>query len=338
MKWVARPQRNVSFPVTSTLLGNTSERSLLGEVTQLIDSAEEVAIICSFLVASPEVGYAVKEAASRGVRVYVLTSAESALNDGKWFLTDSDRALEAKHREALNKLSNFARVRSSPHWHTKFILADPRANPMGLLLSANLNSHALRSSPEIAVPLREGEVRTLFEVARSAYWSATSEIRDGVWSTASLNRIVSQVSGSHDIVCTTADSSAVLSQMRNALRESRSVTLTTYAIDRGSVLVGELRELAEAGAPITIICHPSRNNAASLQELSAAGCRVFGIQWLHAKLLDCGGDDVLMVSQNLDAPTNKPRLETAMVLREERAADARAWLSFWIDSAGWLLQ
>lgn len=338
MKWVALPHRSVGFPVTSTLLGNTSERSLLGEVTQLIDSAEEVAIVCSFLIASPEVGDALKEAASRGVRVYVLTSAESALNDGKWFLTDSDRALQAKHREALNKLSNFARVRSSAHWHTKFVLIDPGTNPRGLLLSANLNSHALRSSPEIAVPLREGEVRTFFEVARSAYWSAASEIRDGVWSTASLNRNVSQASASHDIVSTTADSSAVLSRMRNVLRESQSVTMTTYAVDPTCVVSGQLRELAEAGVPITIICHPSKNNAASLRELSAAGCRVLGTQWLHAKLLDYGGDDVLMVSQNLDAPTRKPRLETAMVLRGERAADARAWLSFWIDSAGWLLQ
>jgi hypothetical protein len=65
---------------------------------------------------------------------------------------------------------------------------------------------------------------------------------------------------------------------------------------------------------------------------------VLGVDWLHAKLLAAGGDNVLMVSQNLDVASNKPRLETAMTLRDQRADDARAWLDYWIKSAEWVMQ
>jgi len=338
MKWVSLQPQKISAPNTSTLVGNTDDQSLLDEVLKLISSANEIVIICSFLIASSEVGSAVRKAAERGVRVYVLTSAESALNDGKWFLTDTDRALEAKHRGALNELSHFARVRSSPHWHTKFILVDPHTKPGGLLLSANLNSHALRSSPEIAVRLREEEVKALFRIARYTYWSASSEIRRGVWSTSTQNRSLSQLSESPDVISTVRNSSAVLSFMRDQLSESKRVVLTSYSIDSSSVVMEELRTFAKKGGLVTVICHPSKNNASSLRELSEMQCKVLGIEWLHAKFLDSGGDNVLMVSQNLDAPTNRPRLETGLVLRKERAADARTWLDYWTKTAEWVLQ
>jgi cardiolipin synthase len=270
--------------------------------------------------------------------VYVLTSAEAALSDSRWFLTESDLAQQAKHREALGELSQVARVRSAPNWHTKFVLVDPRTNPQGVLLSANLNSQALRSSPELGVRLAEAEVRAFFEIARAAFWSAASEIRDGVWSNSPRRRDVAPPGNQSDIISTLSFPAAVLARLQDQLKNTENVVLTTYSVDGASPVLNMLRRLAKHGIAITIICHPSRNNARSLKQLVQSGCTVLGVDWLHAKLLDAGGDEVLMVTQNLDVASNKPRLETAMVLRDQRAHDARAWLDYWIKSAEWVMQ
>lgn len=338
MTWVSRPRVPQQVPTTVSLFGNTDEKTLLSEVLGLLAAAKEMVVLCSFLMASREIGRAAGEAASRGVRVYVLTSAEAALSDSRWFLTESDLAQQAKHREALHELSQVARVRSAPNWHTKFVVVDPRTNPQGVLLSANLNSQALRSSPELGVRLSKAEVRTFFEIARAAFWSAASEIREGVWSNSPRHRDVAPPGTQSDIISTINSPSAVLTRLQAQLQNADKVVLTTYSVDRASPVLNMLKRLAKHGSSITIVCHPSPNNATSLQQLARSGCTVLGVNWLHAKLLDAGGDDVLMVSQNLDVASNKPRLETAMTLHDQRADDARAWLDYWIKSAEWVMQ
>lgn len=338
MNWVSRAREPQRAPTTEALFGNTDERNLLSGVLDLLGGARDMVVLCSFLLASREVGLAVGEAANRGVRTYVLTSAEAAFSDGRWFLTESDLAQQSKHREALRQLSQVARVRSAPNWHTKFILVDPHTNPRGLLLSANLNSQALRGSPEVGVHLAETEVLTLFEIARSAFWSAKSEIRGGVWTNSPSRRDVAPPGNQSDIVSTIGNPSAVLARIQDQLHDAENVVLTTYSVDGASPVLSTLKRLAKRGSAITIMCHPSTNNATSLQQLARSGCTVLGVDWLHAKLIDAGGTDVLMVSQNLDVASNKPRFETAMILRDQRAHDAQAWLDYWVKSANWVMQ
>ena len=70
-----------------------SSGGLRARIVQLIDSAQEHICVCSFLIADNVIEDALLSAVERGVRVYLLTSAEVKLN----WKTQSERALQLAH-------------------------------------------------------------------------------------------------------------------------------------------------------------------------------------------------------------------------------------------------
>ena len=90
--------------------------ALRNQIIELINQARQHVCVCSFLLADDNVEQALISATDRGVRVYLLTSAEMKLktSDGEdWGRDDEIREL---HKKMLERLSGKVYLRSSSHF------------------------------------------------------------------------------------------------------------------------------------------------------------------------------------------------------------------------------
>src|SRR5262245_33788150 len=85
----------------------------------------------------PPTERALIEAAKRGVRVYLLVATEARLD--KEIRSDDSFGIKTveEHKRLLDRLAGWVYVRSAEHFHAKFVVADPKSRPHGVLLTAN---------------------------------------------------------------------------------------------------------------------------------------------------------------------------------------------------------
>jgi len=334
VRWGQRPVDEWGSPATARVIGNGDRTSLLAAVLRVVDSASEVLIVASFLVASPSVRRALMAAAERGVRIYVLTSVESALRLERAEVGLDEREKIREHERALVELSGRCLVRSAPGWHAKFVLKDPLGECEGLLLSSNLNEDALRRSPEVAVVLDDAEVRHLFDIARERFWAAETEIRAGnILAPVQGTRIPRPVATS-GILSTVDDWDLLTSAVAGQVSTARhSVTVTSYQIFADSPVCKALLGVLGRDVHVQIVCHPSAENALALAPIADAGATVLGIEWMHAKFVDVDGESLFFSSQNIEPLGRRETFEVGLVLSGERATDAREWMTHWVANS-----
>lgn len=182
MIWVKRSNRK-NQPLEEMIMENVllpgKNKILLKKVISIINGAEEVLCIASFLIKEQVVKDAILEATKRGVRVYILTVAENdALKDADEENEDSGSV--KAHIEFVKALNGKALVRTGQNFHAKYILADPndihKAN--GLLFTGNLTGSLILSA-DIALILNPEQIHGLYHQFLIGFWKmATGELTD----------------------------------------------------------------------------------------------------------------------------------------------------------------
>lgn len=342
--WVATGAPIVMRPGrTGRLLQAEDQGTLAGAVVEIIRRAREVVMVSSFLVADPDTENALLDAAkSRGVRVYLLVASEARLERE---VRDDDvfgqRVFE-EHCALLDRLAGWVCVRTAEHFHAKIVLADPKTEPRGLLLTSNLTKDALRRNHELALELRAEEVRGMAALFAWAFWESAQrellEARRLRPVTAAARLPLPEASGT--IVATAGTKrdlrAAVLELIRGA---QRRLVVTTFGIGERAV-IDALCERAAANVQVTLLVrHPRGAMLPVLRELSRGGVHVAGVsKFLHAKAIVADGARGLVMTANLEKHGLEEGFELGVRLGSDDSAELERVLAAWDASAEFRLR
>ncbi len=316
-------------------------RELADRIVSLFTGAREKVVLSSFLLADREIEEAILTAAKRGVRVYVLLASEARLDiediDGEF-----ERAMRDQHREMLDRLGGHALFRSAPHFHAKFVLADPgRGDGAGMLLTANFTREALERNEELAVDLTSEEVEEAHAIARWAFWEyAEHELVDPTDRFRSVKPVgcVEHPGPSRHVLATTSECRGLRDEATHLIESaSREIFVASFGWEKDHEIVEFLCIRAREGIPVTALARIRASQMPALLALAAAGARVLGFKWLHAKALCADGGKALVMSANLQPDGLDRGLELGVPLDGGRAEEVRHRLVEWSKAARWRL-
>lgn len=325
------------------LFESGQERVMASHAVSLLERAEYVAVISSFLLADQAIEDAIVEAGQRGVRVYILLASEARLGteEGEG---EFDKRVLAQHKAMLNRLAGHALFRSASHFHAKVVLADPfeGLQPEGMLLTANLTSEALERNEELGVQLQPDEVLEMAGYLRWAMWeSAEHEMvdpKDRFKAVKPLGKVAHPVAASA-IVATTAGSNTLRQEGLRLIREARKqIIVSSFGWDVEHEVVKLLCARAREGLTVTVLARVRPAAMPALIALSRAGAAVHAFNWLHAKAIWTDRQQALLMSANLQRHGLDEGFELGLCLHDERATELHERLQSWITSAPWVLR
>ena len=317
-------------------------RELARRIVGILASAKEKVVLASFLLADGEVEDAIMTAAGREVRVYILLASEVRLDIEEAADGEFEKAMRDRHREMLDRLGGYALFRSAPHFHAKFVLADPgEGEGIGLMLTANLTREALERNEELAIALTGKEVDEAFALARWAFWEyAQHELIDPKdrFRTVKPLGAVRHPGPSLGVRATSSESGGLRNEATGLIEAaSRELVVANFGWDENDEILEFLRVRAREGLAVTVLARLRESQMPALVALAESGVRVFGFKWLHAKALCADGDKALVMSANLQPDGLDRGFELGVRLNGERAEEVRTRLGEWSKARRWEL-
>ncbi|WP_066705265.1 phospholipase D-like domain-containing protein [Celeribacter ethanolicus] len=335
MAWVPQLQ-SMSKPLLggSDLLPADASRRLEGALVKMIGAAQEMVVLCSFLLASDRLSNALEAAARRGVRVYMMLASEARLGQEREE-DDFSKHCRKHHEEMLRQLAPHAMIRSAAHYHAKTVLIDPnRPNAQGWLLTANLTDEALSRNEELGLCLTPEEVRSVFLELRHAIWERAEHRISGTdfRPARSLGAVDQPPAGlalvtsppRHSIQDTALD-------LIEGAKGQIIVSSFGWALDHPvtQALIGR----AKAGVEVTVLARIRPAAMPALTALAEAGAEVYGFNWLHAKAIWTAGDRAMIMTANLECHGMDDGFELGLSLYGKRAESLRHILKGWEGTA-----
>lgn len=322
-------------------------RTAASRAISIIDNANEVVVVCSFLLSDPEVLGALERASAKGVRVYAMLAAESRLlaEPPEHDRTDTaawKRRVLDEFKESLRRLGGRALIRASDQFHAKVVIADPGTRPAGVMFTANLTKEAVERNQELAVELSQSQVRELLTLLGWAFWEAsTHEIINANASGLSPIRPLQAVGHperTESFLCTTAKSTAIRSVLLAALKaESHEIMVASFGWSADHEVVRTLVEKAKAGVRVTVFARPRAVAMPALVALREAGAEVLGFEFLHAKALWTSSESAFVMSANLEPHGLDSGFELGVTLGDREREALRSVFAEWEQTAEWEL-
>lgn len=314
------------------------ERKIVERILKLISGAEEMVVFSSFLLADEEIESALLLAAQRGIRVYAMIASEARLgrpetND------DFDKLVVDQHKRLLKRLGGHILFRSASFFHAKVIVTDPKINPRGLLLTANLTKEALSRNEELAVELLPQQAKEVAEMLGWAMWElAEHELLDPNGSFRSVKPLEVR-KHPHIILPSTTPQGTFLKKRALELIDSAQhrLIVSSFGWDKDHQVVQRIAQRAKEGVEVVVLARVRPAAMEALLFLAESGATVYGFNWLHAKAIWVDADVGLIMSANLQADGMDRGFEVGVVLEGESARELEERLATWIDQAPWRL-
>jgi cardiolipin synthase len=304
-----------------------------------VDSAKEVVLVASFLLADKTLADAMLRAVERGVRVYALNSSEQRLSRATEADGDFDQRMIAEHKALLDQLAGKVLLRSAEHFHAKFLVADPRGETRGWISTANFNK-ALEDGVELGVELTRDEARALAAWFNHAFWCEAERelVEKGRLSTVAAPPAtpaqppveIIPGTGKHS----TSLRDAVMEMIRGAKRE---LLVSSYGLEENHPAFAVLVDRAKHGLKVTVLTRPRPACKAAIDALLAAGAKVLAHEKLHAKAIWADGRGLVMTA-NLAAQGLDEGFEVGVRLTGDRAEALRGVLMDWANRFPWHFQ
>ena len=261
-------------------------------IAKAIRNANELVIICSFLLQETEIIKAALSICSKA-KVYIITASENRLNSAN----RSDEGLEEEkikdHLELLQKLKKKALIRTAPNFHAKFVLIDPKNSNKrkGFLSTANLTQHALANNVEMGIGLSRGQIIDLFNLFCSVFWHKSEHellTRTQLQRTQSVptQEIPEQVFLQNIISPgTNLDFKSTL--IKTISDFEGDIYISAYSIEENNEIYTLLLQELEKNPKrkISLFIRPRKKVMPVLAKLKKAGAEIIGHPLLHMKAL-----------------------------------------------------
>ncbi len=346
--WFSRPtdlwEKDTVNPILS---GGERGGSLKSMVLDLIEEAEEMVTICSFLISDKDLLSAILNASERGIRVYILTASKDRIaKDITEEKEDWRKQMQIEQEKMLNSLCSKTLLRDA-QVHAKFILVDPKSeNKRGVLSTANFTTEAFLH-PELGVILDNPQIDELFSIFSAAWWglgerellqpSLLSDARGIIPSVS--NEITSTIKNLQHFIITYPNRSTTLrKEIKRLLQESQEdIFISTYGISDDDSIFKTLASSTER-KNVKLLVRQRPKTTPVLHELKKKGAEVRGLDYLHAKVICTKTDrglEALLMTANLEKISLQEGFEVGLLLKGLEAIQILEVLNHWWDNANW---
>ena len=282
---------------------------LISRVCSLISQAKEVICISSFIMEKSKVMDELKKSAQRGVRLYILTAAETQLeNSSDDDITNFNERKE-NARELINALGKWSLIRSGSNLHSKFIIVDPKSNPKGMLLTANLTVRAMTENFELGVELSPDQVNDVFHQFKIAFWSQALRehtlSHDSSSSLISIEKHPEFVNTDYEpksIRWTVGSFTLIKEELQALIKGAESkISVSAWTFSTNHELTTKLLSAAENGIHLTVFTRPSDANLEFIRKIIAAGSEVYCHPLFHGKSILIDGQKGFIMTSNFSS-------------------------------------
>ena len=324
---------------TDVLTSGANER-LRKEIYSLIENAQNMVVICSFLISDDDLCRVIEQVARRGVRVYILVASETRLkqveNEGEF-----EAELRDYHEKMLVRLSEFVLFRSSETFHAKIVLVDPAdsTTATGILLTGNLTVEAFQRNEELGVHLNPTEIDEAFAYLRYAMWElAEHETVGGRFSAIKPMNELPKPKRMTSVVATLPEAAEIRDAALKLVQDAKlEIVVSSFGWKLDDAIVIALCAQARGGVKVKILCRIREKSMPALLKLAEAGAEVYGYKWLHAKSIWTDAGRGMIMSANFEPRGMTQGFELGVKLDGSRAAALESELRNWIHGARWRL-
>jgi len=324
----------------SKVMTSGTSGGLRTQITQLITQAKQHVCVCSFLLADAILEEALIAATERGVRVYLLTSAEMKLKTSEGEDWERDDEIRELHKKMLERLSGKVYLRSSGHFHAKYIVAD---GVDGIMTTCNFTTKALIENPELGVRLNSTESKQVWKLFQYQFWEGSEKemLRKGTLDGVQPQGRFLDHEPKHPVRCSfsSGQPSLLLKECLDMIQNAKkSITVTSYGWGNKDITKA-ISERVTSGVNVAIIGrnHRGGGQTSHLQQFSEMGCEVYGLPLIHAKsvLVDAGTPNAraMVMSANIDAMSMGASHELGICLEGKDVEQLSNILNNWLSVA-----
>ncbi len=318
--------------ILSPLKDNINGKVLIEYLVKMIDDAQDIICISSFIIQESEMTKALLNASSRGVRVYILTAKEEDLRKASDQLTDSEIAKIEGHKKLLNDMASKVLIRTGPNFHAKFALVDPlKGAKKGVLMTCNATVGAMTGeNTEIAIVLTRDEVKSVFAQFIYGFWKMSERQLTGPGKLDVIGDTPRIVFGQVEHPNTTDVTTSLKDQISNMI-DSAKVSIIASAWSFDEQWTERLHKALGKGVKVTVYARISTLNTKSLIRLAGAGAIVRSMGRMHAKTLIVDNRKGLIMTANFTALGLDKGYEAAIELNDEVTDFVKNIVSGWDD-------
>ncbi|QYJ95709.1 phospholipase D-like domain-containing protein [Shewanella spartinae] len=324
---------NASTPLSNN--GSVYASNLQELAVELIDSAKESVVLCTFLLADERVEAAVYAAAMRKVRVYLLLACETRL-EGAEPDDDFGKKCLTQHKSMLAKLSGHVHFASAPHFHAKAILVDALQgidHAKGLLLTANLTNEALTRNEELAVSLSKQQISEFIEIFRWAIFESAEHhmINKGEFASYKSPGNVHFPNQLEEVLFTSSEGATIRERALQIIQQAeRELIVSSFGWQEEHVLIEAICNKARAGVKVTVLARQRPAAMPALLAMSKAGAVVKCFRWLHAKAICADGNRAMIMTANLQLHGMDEGFELGIPLKGSQISELQTCLNSFI--------
>lgn len=300
------------------------DNKLIDEVAKLISQTKEFLCVSSFLIQDSKIIDEIKRCWERGVRVYILTAAETQLENANEDDNSSLKERKEIFRTMLNELSSHVLIHTGDNLHAKFIISDPKTHPKAIVFTSNLTVRALTENVELAVELSEkSEVGELFRQFLYGFWKvAVREVNGNSEKLAVFKQHPEfiDIETKPERLKWTLGEQLLIKDALNTMIESASTTisLSAWTIDSEHPVAKQLIKKASEGIKVILFTRPHDANKEFISRLISKGGTVYCHRLLHAKSIIVDGKEGLIMTANISKLGLDEGFETAVMLNKEQ--------------------
>ena len=318
-----------------------ADDGFIGTVVAAVRRAKNVVCLSSYMIQQSDLTKALLEAASRDVRVYVLTAGEEELARADTELDDVEKAKLDDYKGLLNSLAGQVLVRTAPHFHAKFLLVDPGdSGADGFLMTCNATVDAMNGKNlEAACTLTEAEVRSYFSQFITAFWRESKHELLRPRELSGAHPAPPDISFGSVTHPATFGGCATLKERVTGLIDSakESVVITGWTFGVGHAVVVSLEGALARGASVKVFTRPTSATSAALVGLASKGAVICGHDRYHAKMVIADGRRSVLMTSNFTERGLDGGFEAGVELGEEQTRPLAVLAGYWDSFCGWEL-
>jgi phosphatidylserine/phosphatidylglycerophosphate/cardiolipin synthase-like enzyme len=294
--------------------------NLIDKIIKVISHTKQFLCVSSFLIQDSSIIDEIRKCYERGVRVYILTAAETQLSNPN---EEDDSPLEKRKsnfRDMLNNLSSHALIHTGDDLHAKFIISDPKTNPKAIVFTSNLTLRALTENIELAIELSgKFEVEELFKQFLYGFWKAAKrEVNSSNKELSAVNQhpeFVDLAYTPQRIKWTLGNQLLIKDLLGKMIESAESyISISTWTIDMEHPIAMQLIKKASEGVKVILFTRPHSANKEFTITLIKNGGTVYCHKLLHAKSLIVDGKQGLIMTANISKLGLDEGFETAVIL------------------------
>lgn len=303
--------------ILNPLKDNVNSKVLVEYLVKMIDDAENIVCMSSFLIQESDVTKALLRAAESGVRVYILTARDEDLKKAPEQLMEDEMPRIEEHRKLLNDMAGKVLVRTAPDFHAKFILADPfEETGKGVLMTCNATVGAMTGdNVETAMVLTRDEVKSLFAQFVFGFWKMADRQLTAPGKLDVKGDTPKVEFGEIQHPATTDEVRSLKNKIGEMIDSARvSIIVSAWSFDEQ--WTERLKIALDGGVKVTIYTRLSTWNTKSLISLVRAGAVVLSMGRMHAKSIIVDNKKGLIMTANFTALGLDTGFEAAVELEE----------------------